>query len=471
MKKILNKKNLNQLSIVYFSITVFFIWWMILGENLSFQPYVWDDLHFFRIYSNEELISTWNGNWDPDNIETPSYRPIATLYYHFLYFIFNENTFLLRIFIFCGVLFLILLTNKLFKLLNFSKSQIIIFTALIIFSKIFTTLVAWFTVSILIFIYIFAIASIMFFFLSIEKNNNFYFIISLIFACCAIFAREELYVLPAMMFLLYFYKFDINIKNIYFSLKKTLVFFFLVFLHMFLRKKFLPNADHLQFIDNKVYFGDTIIGIGGLVKAVKSAFLPMGYFSSQYSDDVQKIFSISWILLIFISIIILLKILDYDKNKLKKKLILILLVIVSSLPHLTIDRSFGIYLPSVFALILVSILVNSLFFNTNSLRQPLNFISKMLSVLIVILGIAGGIYRSDLHIQSMNVFSKSIVEYDALMIYGFKNMNTHVSIPKDRFFIKKKHLQDLNIFDFNWGMKIEHLSPKITRSRYHPLEF
>ena len=86
MRKILDKINLNQLSIFYFSITVFFIWWIILGENLSFQPYVWDDLHFFRIYTNEELISTWNGNWDPDNIETESYRPIATLYYHILYY-------------------------------------------------------------------------------------------------------------------------------------------------------------------------------------------------------------------------------------------------------------------------------------------------------------------------------------------------------------------------------------------------
>ena len=81
-------------------------------------------------------------NWDSDGIETLSYRPLAVLYYHFIYLIFDENTFLLRNFIIFEAFVLILLSNVLLRYLDFSKNQIIIFTFLIIFSKIFITLIA-----------------------------------------------------------------------------------------------------------------------------------------------------------------------------------------------------------------------------------------------------------------------------------------------------------------------------------------
>ena len=74
-----------------------------------------------------------------------------------------------------------------------------------------------------------------------------------------------------------------------------------------MRKKFIPDADHLAFIDNKIMFGDNVIGFGGLIKAFKSSFLPMGYYSSQYSDEIQKYLSLIWLTLILISIMILFK--------------------------------------------------------------------------------------------------------------------------------------------------------------------
>ena len=93
--KIINEKNL----ITYFSFLILLIWWLIFGYDLSNEPYVWDDLHFFREYTAEELKNSWTGNWDSDGVETLSYRPMAVLYYHFIYIIFNENTFLLRNFV------------------------------------------------------------------------------------------------------------------------------------------------------------------------------------------------------------------------------------------------------------------------------------------------------------------------------------------------------------------------------------
>ena len=94
MQNLLNKKNLNEKNLVFFSSFIaILIWLLIFGFNLSNEPYIWDDLYFFRNYTSEEIKNSWFGNWDSDGIETLSYRPLAVLYYHFIYLIFDENTF------------------------------------------------------------------------------------------------------------------------------------------------------------------------------------------------------------------------------------------------------------------------------------------------------------------------------------------------------------------------------------------
>ena len=469
------KKNFIQdLSYLNFTMIAIFTWWLIFGINISFEPYIWDDLSLFRNYTLKELINVWVGNWDPDGIMTKGYRPIKVLYFHLTYSIFGENIFLFRIFVLFEILFLIILTNQLFEKLNFSKNQIMIFTSLLVFSKIFATLVSWLFLSVLIFTYILALISIKFYFLSIEKKNNFYLIVSLLFAGFSILSREELYVLPAIIFLMYFYKFDINLKNILYCLKSTFLFFILVFVLMFLRKHFVPDALQIQLINYQIYFvnipfvGDSIIRFGGYIQAVKSSFLPMGYLSSSYSDNIQKIFCIIWILLICFALILFLSVIKFNKKKLKKFLILFSLVIVSSLPHLSISRSFGIYLPSIFALMLISILIEKTFNSFNTSSNLLKFISKVLSVLIIFIGITGGVYRSNLHIESVNKFSNSIVQYDARMLYQLKD----ASIPEERFNYNKKHLENLNVYEYNWKKTYSGIvSPKIINNKYHPLRF
>ena len=96
------------------------------------------------------------------------------------------------------------------------------------------------------------------------------------------------------------------------------------------------------------------------------------------------------------------------------------------------------------------------------------FFSKSLSILIIIIGISGGIYRSNTHVQSMNKFSKAIVDYDARMIYYYDD----VSIPLERFNKKKEHLESLNVYGYNWQkIYYEFLSSKIEEYKYHPLSF
>ena len=56
----------------------------------------------------EELINSWVDNWDYSGVETPSYRPVALIFYHLIGIIFGENYLFLRIFIFLLMIILII---------------------------------------------------------------------------------------------------------------------------------------------------------------------------------------------------------------------------------------------------------------------------------------------------------------------------------------------------------------------------
>ena len=469
--KFLNIKfNVKNNIILYTTIFSVLVWYIIFGFNLINEPYVWDDLHFFRKYSNEELRNIWIGNWDSAGIETPSYRPFAVLYYHLLYLIFEENTLLLRNFVIFEALILILVSNKLLDYLNFNKATIFFFTLLIIFSKIYFTLISWFTISVLIFAYIISISSILFFLISIKNKNNLFYYLSIIFMAVGVLTREELYVMPVILFFIYFYKYEINTKNFLFCSLKIFPFLIFILLHMYLRKEFIPEADHLQITGFTIKFGENFLNFGGLIKAFKSSFLPMGYLSSQYSSLEQSIFSWVWIVVMLLSTIILLK----KKNiifNLKKIFILILLVLICCLPHLTVARSFGIYLSSFFALALIAKLIDALFSSINDQRNRKDYLSFFFISLLLISGIFGGIYRSTEHAKSMSHYSLSIIRFDALFIYGYKNGNIKVAIPIKRYLQKKKHLKELKIYDFNWGDDLNIESEKLVKTNYDPLTF
>ncbi len=463
LKNLSNKKNF----ILYISLIPILIWLAIFASDLIHQPFIWDDLHFFRNYSLGELKSTWTGNWDPDNIETPSYRPIAVIYYHLLYTIFGENTFFLRIFVFLKAFILLFLLNSILNFLRFKKEEILIFSFLITFSKIFSTLIAWFTISLLLVVYIFSLLSIYFFMKSIEENKISFYLLSFFLAFLVIFMREELYVLPGILLLIFFFKNKINLKNFLKCFSNIIPYLTLVVLHIFLRKNFVPEAEHFGISNFTIFFGDNPLGFGGLIKTIKSSFLPMGYLSSNYSDLYQVYFSSAWITLILTSSFLICLKLKFESKNLKKIYILFILILCCSLPHITIARSFGIFLPTVFALCIISILINSV------LSMSLNFrFFKYFAVLVFVIGVSGGIYRSNLHIKSMNVFAKDIVFYDTQFIYGYKDEGKIISIPLKRYKDKKIHLQSLNINQFDKDpTKISSSSKKILKTKYHPLWF
>ena len=467
-----NVKNFFEEKIILISTIVFIlIWYFILGVHFINEPYIWDDLHFFRKYNNEELINIWIGNWDSDGIETQAYRPLAVLYYHFLYLLFEENTFLLRHVVIIEALILILISNKLLIYLEFTKTSVIFFTIIIIFSKIFVTLISWFTISVLILSYILTILSILFYLKSIDYKKNIYYYLSLFLVLIGLLIREELYAIPLCLFLIFFYKNQVNMKNIFYSVIRTAPFFLLILIHIFLKKKFIPEAEHFQLVDHTIKFGGSFLDFAGYIKALKSSFLPMGYLSSSYSNLTQSLFSWIWLSTIILSILFIIKKIDFNLKNNKKNLIVFLLIFIFALPHLAIPRAFGIYLSSFFGLILISILFNNLFLVYKKSKSKDKFLSIVLMSILLITGFSGGIYRSFQHIETVNEYSVHIITYDAVFIYAYENDNIVISIPKDRYLSKKKHLKNLGINDFNHGEKLNINHEKVKKTRIHPLYF
>ena len=465
---------LNAFSVIFLiSILTFTSWFFILGYNLLDQPFVWDDLHLIRKYSIKEIYSSWIDNWNPNLIETPSYRPFAIMFYHAIGQVFGENTFYLRIFIIFMMFILILLANILLYKVGLNRIELIIFTLLIVFSKIFTTLVAWMTLGALIFAYVIAFLSIIFFIIWLDKNKIKNYLFSFLFAFIAIFTREELYVLPGVFFLILMLtnsEIKKNFKKICFGI---IPFGLLVIVHMYLRKEFVPEADSFEITLDSIKYGTKEIGFGGLFKAFKASWLPMGYNSFRGSNINEHFFQLVWLSLLIFTFIINYKFRKNISLNLKKIFIFVLLILLFCLPHITVVRSFGIFLSSTFVYALISImlmnLIKLLFLNKNYLYKGLYLLTFFL---ILATGIYGGIIRSKEHLNSMNLNSVYIVNYDTNFIFHYHALYPNVNMPEKRYQKKLSHLKSLNISKEIDDLEYYRtLSNKIVFTKYDPLAF
>ena len=100
----------------------------------------------------------------------------------------------------------------------------------------------------------------------------------------------------------------------------------------------------------------------------------------------------------------------------KNILILILLVLICCLPHLTVARSFGIYLSSFFALALIAKLADLFFSLIKVQKNKKKYFLFFLLTLLLMSGTLGGIYRSTEHAKSMSQYSLTIIKLDSKFI-------------------------------------------------------
>lgn len=448
---------------------VFIVWFILLGYKIVNQPFIWDDLHVIRVFSFNELISSWLGNWESSGVETPSYRPIAIIFYSFLGAIFKENFVFLRFFIF--FLNILLISITLFLLLKFKikRKVVLILAVLIIFSKIFTTLVSWFTLSALTFCYLLAVLSMYYFFRWLEERRNKDYLISLIFAFLSIFTREEMYILPLINLLIFTYYQKNYFKNVIKNFSYIFPFLLISLTHIILRKIFVVDAANFEFDLWHIKFGGQEIGLGNFIKSIKASFLPMGYWSLSKIYFFQTLSFSVWTTLILACLITL--IIKYKLNYFNISL-LILSLFFFCLPNIAIERSFGIYFSSIVSLLLISLLITNIqeinFSSTYSYLA--NFFLKIVAVTIIIFGVFGGINRSSEHLKTMNHYSPYIIVYDSIFLFQYLPINK-VKIPKERLKSKIEFLNNLKIFNLDDAINYKEKKLKSGVYKFKPLSF
>ncbi|WP_440937302.1 hypothetical protein [Candidatus Pelagibacter sp.] len=440
---------------------IFVLWFLVLGFSFFNEPFIWDDLHLVRKYSFNELLSVWFSSWDPDGYETPSYRPIAILFYHSLVSIFGENVQNHRLFIFLLLYLLSILITKLLKKLSFNNIEIFFILLLLIFSKIFTTLASWMTLSHLIFCYIFLILSLISYLNWLEKNKTVSLIFSFLFAIVSILTREEVYFIPPLIFLLGLFLTDFTKKNLIKISITSMFYFFLVVVHYYLRSIFTEGAPSLGF------------AYRSFLSHLLQSGMPLGWFSSSAKIT---FFQILWICSVaFSTLILLINIKKISILEKKQIIILFLIIFVTSSPSFVSSRAFGILIPTIFSL---SLIIKIFFINKINSKKFLhnNVFSKItLSILVVLIfsGVLGGFLRSNEHLKSINQYSIYIVALDTSFI--FDNKNKDMKIPEDRRIKKKLFLKSLGIDQYISIDKIktkllsQEISNKIYIPNFHPL--
>ncbi len=470
LKKIDNLSNISY--IIFVSFLTFFIWYLFLGFKVINQPYIWDDLHLIRSFSLSEIINSWRGNWDSDGIETASYRPVAIHFYNFIGSTFKENYFFLRIFVFLLMIGLIIEFNLILSKLGFSRQQIFIFSSLIVFTKIYTTLLSWLTLSALIFCYIIALLSILLFMEWLEKKNSKYLFFSILFAFLSIFTRETMYILPGVFYLIL-----INKQKKYFiNIKKNLLivspFLIIVLIHMLLRKIFVAEASHIDFTLGSIKFGGEEISLGNFIKTFKASWLPMGYWTIKKFYILQTVTFFSWVIALLVGLIFSIKYINLTKITYINFTVFFLTLLLLCLPSVTVGRSFGIMLPTLVAISFISIMLSNLYKIKNFYndKKILKLTCHIIIIFTFLSGVSGGYFRSNEHIKAMNVYSARIVYFDSISIYHKEYQ--HIKIPKIEYDKKIKHLKSLNIL--KWS-DVKNLSKKMNNKIYvanfGPLEF
>lgn len=450
----LNLKNNYKLHIYY--AIFFFIWWYLLGSKDLFEPFVSDDLHLVRIYSNQELINVWFDNWDPDHIETSSYRPLAILFYHLQAFAFGEKTFLHNLFSNIMQFFLIIVVIIFFKKINFSNIQIYILVLLLLFSKIFITLSAWQTLSPLILCYINFFLIAIYFLKWMDQQKTKYLFFILFFSFIALFNREEVYHLPFFLILVGVYICD---KFDYAFLKKILppflITFALVLIHFFLRTIFVPTASKLQI---------TFAGIKGYLLSGVATGLPGGLLTV---TNEEKFLQILWLLGLTIMMVVLFKNKFFDKLLIKKSIIFFLIIGLLTSPMIIIHRDFGIFLPFVFTMSIISIFISKLldlkYYNPQN--KSLGLIVNFLVISILISGLVGGYKRSNEHLITWKHNSIYVVSGDSDWIYNKSTRAGVPSIPKERLEFKINQLKKLGINEY---VHFDELRKKIFENNMYP---
>jgi len=392
--------------------------WSALFASTYRSPFHFDDYHFIRHYSWHELSSTFHGWNDPDKIETPALRPGATLLFAFQGSVFGETIVLQRIFM-TFLMWILLAVLGLFLLeVGCGVFQIGLVFVLFVSSRIFASVNLWLTLGSLILCYIFILLTCYFFLLWVRQRRVPHLVLMLVCAIAGVFIREEAYVLPIVLSLVWFVSADWR-KHGGRVLVAAVGVCAIASVHFLLRRAFVPEAPSPQF---------TIRAAKALLVATKASWLPGGYETKGIADSVLGNI---WIAFLIGLVLVFMRV---GRSSSRRQFIgACCMGCVLALPAIAVPRSFGIALPTLAFMTAVAIAIGEVYHQL----QPSTMVSKTFRFCFVtcvtlglVVGIGGGIRRSMYVAEYFHENCALRVERDGTFIFNL--FKQHATVPEER---------------------------------------
>ena len=385
--------------------------WSLIFANTYGYSFYWDDLHFIRAYSLGELISVFYGPNDPDQIETPALRPVATLLFCLQGTVFGEIMVLQRLFMAVLMAGLLFTVGTLLRELNLSFYHVAVVLVLFVCSRIFASLMLWITLGSLVLCYIFILLAALFYVRWVERHGSDHLLaFSSGFAILAVFTREEAYTLPVVLPLLWLISTrDLSPikrpKTLRRAAVASLGIASIMVIHFLLRWFFVPDAPTLN------------LSLKNVLPSIQSAWLPGGLQSIGQSDHLIKLLWGG-----FIIVLVLVFLCVGCRRRIVQFLLVCVVGFIWVTPALGVPRSFGIALPSLAFFTAISIAVLEVGQRAaqreNNQRFWPNVISSML-LLGLVLGALSGLRRSTYVAEALHENSATRAIRDGQFVFEF----------------------------------------------------
>jgi hypothetical protein len=402
--------------------------WSVLFANTFTLPFFWDDLHLIRHYSLPELLSTLHGPADPDGIETPGLRPVATLVFDLQGTFFGEHMVLQRVFIIILMSGLLWAVGLLLRDVGLSYHHVIVVLVLFTSSRVFASLVLWTVMGYIILTYTFMVLAALFYLRWIKSDRGHQLALALTFAVLAAFSREEAYTLPVILPLIWWLSTP-NRKDYRRPIAGALGILAIIVFHYILRTVFIAGAPqpglHLS------QFGD----------AVFAAWFPGGAVTRGLVDGALKLF---WAGFLAFLAVVFIHFGDHRRREVVFSTSVLGLLLCT--PALAVFRAFGIALPTLTFLTAIAIAVIDVQRGFSSGRYGQGpWRSAILCACLIGLafGVVAGIRRSVYVAQSLDENAVGAVIWDGTMLFDMHK--NPVTIPENRRQALAAHLNALGI--------------------------
>jgi hypothetical protein len=363
--------------------------WSALFASTYRYSFYWDDWHYIRSYSSAELLSTFHGPNDPDRIETPALRPVATLLFCLQGTVLGEHMVLQRAAMALLMASLLAAAGLLLREMGLSYQHIALVFALFASSRVFASLVLWLTNGQLILSYVFMCLTALFYLRWVASGDRRYLLATLICTAVAVFAREEPYSLPIVLPLLW-----LLVSPPWSTWRRaaagTLVCASILVVHVILRKAFVPAAPAVLI---------TADSAEALMTAIKSAWMPGGYGVTGVADS-----TLNTLWRIFVAVLLLTFVAIGSMRSRMRFAAVCMLGVILCAPALAVPRAFGIATPSLAFFTAISLAVFEIHRSSlPPLHRPI-WRRLVLSVLWIGIGVGvgAGIRRSQIVAEAIH---------------------------------------------------------------------